>query len=189
VDLLGIGAGGLFALGVAARLGAGREHEEGPPAARRLQVAHLAVVSAAHRMSEAAREDAAGWIADAQKLRWRSVHAAMVRRSYAGGQALFYASLAWLFPDLLGTTDYPWDYIITVREAAATELADRLDGINVPTLILGGERDGMFSPADMEEAARRIPGAELGLIPGAGHAIAKSHRREVEGRVTSFLKQ
>jgi pimeloyl-ACP methyl ester carboxylesterase len=189
VDLLGIGAGGLFALGVAARLGDGREHDEGPPAARDLKVSHLAVVSGAHRMSEAAREVSPAWIADAEKLRWRSVHAAMVRRSYSGVQAAFYASLAWLFPDLLGTTDYPWDFVITLREAAGADLTDRLESIAAPTLILGGERDGIFSAVDMEEAAGRIPEAGLELIPGAGHAVFKSRRREVEARVTRFLEE
>lgn len=42
--------------------------------------------------------------------------------------------------------------------------------IRVPTLIVGGDRDAVFSRQEQEELARLIPGASLQLYPDIGHA-------------------
>lgn len=42
--------------------------------------------------------------------------------------------------------------------------------ITAPTLILGGNRDTVFSEAEQYELARRIPGADIHIFPGLGHA-------------------
>jgi pimeloyl-ACP methyl ester carboxylesterase len=47
--------------------------------------------------------------------------------------------------------------------------APRLGGIAVPTLVLGGEEDALFSPAEQSAVAEVIPGARLGLYPDTGH--------------------
>ena len=47
--------------------------------------------------------------------------------------------------------------------------ADRLARIDVPTLILWGERDRLIPPAVGEELQRRIPGSQRVLLPGLGH--------------------
>ena len=41
--------------------------------------------------------------------------------------------------------------------------------IQVPTLLLHGERDGVVPPAHGRWLASRIPGAELRLTPDDGH--------------------
>jgi pimeloyl-ACP methyl ester carboxylesterase len=47
-------------------------------------------------------------------------------------------------------------------------LHDRLGHIDVPTLVIAGERDGMGRErASVVVAA--IPGARLEVVPGAGH--------------------
>ncbi len=46
---------------------------------------------------------------------------------------------------------------------------DSLPNVQVPTLIVVGERDRMFRDAS-EYMASKIPGARLEVIPGAGHA-------------------
>lgn len=173
MDVLGIGAGGMFALGVAA---------ESSSLLRR-----LAVVAGGPRMSERAREAAVRWQADAEELRWRRVHRDLVSMSYSGAASLFYAGIAWLFPELLGTTDYPWDFSITVREVARADLSQSLRNVQVPTLFLAGAADRIFSASDIEDAAAQVPGAEQHILPGAGHAIVKSRRNAVEGAVLRFL--
>ena len=47
--------------------------------------------------------------------------------------------------------------------------APQLGGISVPTLVLGGEEDALFSPAEQSAVAEVIPGARLGLYPDTGH--------------------
>jgi pimeloyl-ACP methyl ester carboxylesterase len=48
---------------------------------------------------------------------------------------------------------------------------DRLSRIAVPTLVLHGSEDRVIAPANAELLARRIPGAELQLLEGAGHVF------------------
>lgn len=182
LDVIGIGAGGMFALAVAAELGRRRSERTPSPLLRR-----LAVVAAGPRMSDAAREAAVRWQAAAEALRWRDVHREIVAMSYAGGASKFFGALAWLFPELQGTTDYPWDFSITVREVARADLSDRLQSVQVPTLFLGGATDRMFLSEEMEHAAAQVPGAAVHILPGAGHAITKSRRRTVENTLLQFF--
>ncbi len=188
VNLVGVGAGGLFALAVAARAESGETGAVSFASPLRTPVTRLVLISSAARMSDAARSAAGRWQEAAEHLRWRDVHRDMVTLSHVGPSAVFYSTIAWLFPNLLGTTDYPWDFVITVRETAGTDVSDQLTGIEVPTLFLGGERDRLFLAEDMKEAARELPHADAQLFPGGGHAVAKSRTREVERRVLSFLR-
>ena len=173
MDLLGIGAGGMFALAVAA--------------ASPRQLRRLAVIAAGPRMSEEGREAAARWQADAEELKWRRVHRDIVALSYSGYASLLYGSIAWLFPELQGTTDYPWDFIITAREVARADVSDRLHTVQVPTLFLAGSEDRVFSPSSIEHAAAQASDATAQLLPGAGHAIVKSRRRAVEDAILRFF--
>jgi pimeloyl-ACP methyl ester carboxylesterase len=55
------------------------------------------------------------------------------------------------------------------RSMTDPELAQRLAGIAVPTLVVWGEADQMMTPAYGKQYAAAIPGAEFYLMPGAGH--------------------
>jgi pimeloyl-ACP methyl ester carboxylesterase len=46
---------------------------------------------------------------------------------------------------------------------------DGLAGIRVPTLVIVGDQDQPFV-APSEYMAKKIPGARLAVIPGAGHS-------------------
>ncbi len=182
LDVIGVGAGGMFALAVAAELGRrGREGRPSPLLRRQV------IVAAAPRMSERARVAAARWQSAAEKLRWRAVHREIVAMSYTGSAALFYGALAWAFPGLQGTSDYPWDFAITVREVANADLSERLTDVQVPTLFLAGAADRLFSSDEIADAAARVPGGESRILPRAGHAIVKSRRRMVERAILRFL--
>jgi 3-oxoadipate enol-lactonase len=52
------------------------------------------------------------------------------------------------------------------QRSAAT---DELGAVDVPTLVLVGDQDGPSPPEVVEEMAARIPGAELVVLPQAGH--------------------
>jgi len=55
------------------------------------------------------------------------------------------------------------------RAMADPTLAARLGGITVPTLVAWGEADRIVTPAYGKEFAAAIPGAELRVLPDAGH--------------------
>ena len=46
----------------------------------------------------------------------------------------------------------------------------RLPGLSRPTLVMHGGEDGLTPLASARRLADRIPGAELAVVPGAGHA-------------------
>ena len=94
--------------------------------------------------------------------------------------ALFSAEFRRRHPRRVRTLLRPFNAHPTPRAAvmaqiAASALHDtraRLGRIAAPTLVLHGERDQLVPLANGRTLARRIPGAELRVIPGAGHAYA-----------------
>lgn len=52
-----------------------------------------------------------------------------------------------------------------------------------PTLVIGGDKDGVFSPDEQAALATRIPGATLDLVEGVGHAL---HWEDPERFVAAF---
>ena len=66
-------------------------------------------------------------------------------------------------------------------------VADRLAGINVPTLVLGGRDDFQFPPECQVELAAAIPNARLEIIERAGHNAHAERPEEVMRTVREFL--
>jgi pimeloyl-ACP methyl ester carboxylesterase len=77
--------------------------------------------------------------------------------------------------------------------AALYALRDRPDAlpalasIGVPTLVIVGEDDAVTPPSAAEQLARRIPGAELVMIPKAGHLSNLENAEAFNSAVISFL--
>ena len=47
----------------------------------------------------------------------------------------------------------------------------RLSELRLPTVVVSGERDRMIAPTSARRLAEAIPGAELRIVPGAGHFL------------------
>ena len=76
--------------------------------------------------------------------------------------------------------------------AAAVWLADQRDraaAIDVPTLILVGEEDGITPPALSEELQNIVPGSELIRIPVAGHLANAEQPQVFNKAIESFLSR
>ncbi len=76
--------------------------------------------------------------------------------------------------------------------AALTARADTtaaLPGIKVPTALLFGAEDKITPPSLGEGLRARIPGAQLHLIPGAGHFPNVENPAAFNERLVSFLKR
>ncbi len=67
----------------------------------------------------------------------------------------------------------PFDPPAAARQMAAVVAAparrDRLGTLTIPALVIHGADDPLVPPAHGEDTAQSIPGAELLIIPGAGH--------------------
>lgn len=66
-------------------------------------------------------------------------------------------------------------------------VVDRLEEIDVPTLVIAGGQDFVFPPECQEQLARGIHGSRLVLVDGAGHDPQDEQPGLVLGIVRSFL--
>jgi 3-oxoadipate enol-lactonase len=74
---------------------------------------------------------------------------------------------------------------------AMTDRADSLpllSSISCPTLVIVGEEDQTTPPTEARLMAKRIPGARLEIIPGAGHLANLEQPDAFNRAVTSFLE-
>ena len=74
-------------------------------------------------------------------------------------------------------------------------LRDRFDStptlptITVPTLVIVGEADAITPPADAASMAAQIPGAQLVVIPQAGHLSPMENPRAVNQALVELIKE
>lgn len=66
---------------------------------------------------------------------------------------------------------------------------DRLPDIRTPTLVLHGSEDQAVSPENAEILAKRIPGAELVMLEGAGHLFHSEQPEVTDAAVLNFLRR
>jgi pimeloyl-ACP methyl ester carboxylesterase len=64
-----------------------------------------------------------------------------------------------------------------------------LPTIDVPTLIISGDRDVVGTREAAEHLARTIRGAELMTVPGGGHFVAAEYPELVSLRIEKFLRE
>jgi non-heme chloroperoxidase len=59
--------------------------------------------------------------------------------------------------------------------------------LRVPTLVLGGEKDGLFSRAEQEALKTIIPGAAVQIYPGIGHSLQWDDPQLFVEQLTKFI--
>jgi pimeloyl-ACP methyl ester carboxylesterase len=75
-----------------------------------------------------------------------------------------------------------------VRALAEADLRDVLPGVEVPTLLLYGDKD-VRSPLRLgQEVQRQIPNPTLVVIPGAGHLSNFEAPERFNAEVRTFLR-
>jgi len=66
-------------------------------------------------------------------------------------------------------------------------VVDRLDEIQVPTLVMAGREDFVFPPESQRQLVDAIPDAQLHIVERAGHNPHDERTQEVMRLVTDFL--
>jgi pimeloyl-ACP methyl ester carboxylesterase len=69
----------------------------------------------------------------------------------------------------------------------SSELMDRVQEINVPTLVCYGDQDRFFSPKSSILLAQQLPGAKLNVFPGAGHLLPLERPDELADAMIAFM--
>jgi pimeloyl-ACP methyl ester carboxylesterase len=73
--------------------------------------------------------------------------------------------------------------------AARPDSFDTLRGIEVPTLVVVGDEDGVSPPSDAQAMADAVPGSRVEVIPGAGHLSAVETPEAFNRAVRAFLAE
>lgn len=101
-----------------------------------------------------------------------------------------------LYPSLLGTVGrarprepaFPDDVPVSLRACLDHDTTDRLDDIEAPTLVIGGDEDAFFPAELLERTAAGVPDARLKLFAGVGHGAVEERKREFDDSVRAFLR-
>ncbi len=80
-----------------------------------------------------------------------------------------------------------WGYIAQLAAGIGWTSLPWLHRIQQPTLVLSGARDPIVPPINARILARRIPNAELEIVPNAGHLLLMEHAASVSERIATFL--
>jgi pimeloyl-ACP methyl ester carboxylesterase len=95
---------------------------------------------------------------------------------------------AWLLgPWMMGRHDDPTDMIVTIEAEDVFDATPDLHRIAAPTLVVGGDRDGFYSPEIFRATADGIPNARLCLYEGKGHVGALGKRFAAD--TMAFLRE
>lgn len=82
---------------------------------------------------------------------------------------------------------HPESYLKTVEASVTQDRGAPLERLRVPTLVVTSEHDPLYPPALARAMARRIPGAEVVEIEGAGHLSNLEQPERFNAAVLDFL--
>jgi len=83
--------------------------------------------------------------------------------------------------------DFPM-FLRMLRAAGEHSAGDFLPQVEVPTLIVAGERDTFTPPFLAEAMAEAIPGAELVVVKNGTHVAPLEQPDVVDSKITAFLR-
>ncbi len=69
----------------------------------------------------------------------------------------------------------------------ATDLRESVTALDMPALVIGGERDRLVHPEAVRDLAKRIPASRLAMFETAGHVPFLSHLGAFENEVRDFM--
>jgi pimeloyl-ACP methyl ester carboxylesterase len=83
----------------------------------------------------------------------------------------------------------PTGYLGQLQGAMTHDTWDELSGVTARTLVVHGDADLLIPVENGRTLAARIPGAQLAIIPGAGHMLQADASDAVRAAVLAFLGQ
>ena len=73
--------------------------------------------------------------------------------------------------------------------AAGHDVRERLGGVDLPTLVVGGMADLLTPPHLARELAMGIPGSRLEMLDGAGHMLMLEQPSKLAALIRQFLEE
>jgi 3-oxoadipate enol-lactonase len=81
----------------------------------------------------------------------------------------------------------PGSYLKTIEASTREDRGARIEAIAAPTLVVTSDEDRLYPAALAEQMARRIPGARLAVVRGAGHLSNLEQPEAFNAAVLPFL--
>jgi 3-oxoadipate enol-lactonase len=97
--------------------------------------------------------------------------------------------LGWMGPLARSRPPHAFAGQVAAILAVDEGLADQLDQVSVPTMVMVGNQDILTPHGDAEELAERIPTAELVVISGAAHGFMVEHASTFNRVWLDFLRR
>ena len=160
-DILGVSMGGMIAQYLAI------DYPE--------KVGKLILAVTSSRPNPILEESIAEWMSCIKQENHTALMDSNLRRIYSEG---YYRRNKWMIP-LMGKLTKPesYDRFTIQAEACLTHDAyESLNKIQVPTLVLGGEKDLSLSGEASREIAGKIPGAVLRMYEQWGHGLYEEEK-------------
>jgi pimeloyl-ACP methyl ester carboxylesterase len=82
-----------------------------------------------------------------------------------------------------------WRVLKELRYMMREPIEEMLPRVEVPTMLVAGEKDSIVPKRWFDEAARLVRAEQVAVIPGWGHAVNYSAPDELVAAITSFLRQ
>ncbi len=80
-------------------------------------------------------------------------------------------------------------FLRMLRSAGEHSALDLLPSIDVPALVIAGDRDSFTPPRYAEEMAALMPRGELLMVAGGTHVVPLERKELVSERVEKFLRE
>jgi pimeloyl-ACP methyl ester carboxylesterase len=64
-----------------------------------------------------------------------------------------------------------------------------MPGIDLPVMILHGEKDPIVNVSYSQRAEKVFPHAELTVFPGEGHGFTAESNRKMDEMITAFVRK
>lgn len=94
------------------------------------------------------------------------------------------------WPKILGAQPTtPRAFLMQFGAVATHSTGGRIERIRVPTQVVTGAEDILVPPSNSEFLAHRIPGAELEVLPGVGHAVPTLDKDVVRRNVARIVER
>lgn len=172
--LLGASLGGLVAQHVAAH--------------RPDLVTRLVLAGSGARIHSGARARMQEWVTLAGQERWHEVllRIAALMRPGLDRQTLL-ESTALLGGALQRLPAAPRDFITCVHASRTHDSRPLLGHITAPALLIGGDRDSLFPPDELQATAAAMPDARVQVIADSGHGVFDERKRLFDRAVRDFI--
>src|SRR5215208_389150 len=76
-----------------------------------------------------------------------------------------------------------------LRERDTAELKSRLDEVEIPVLVVWGEKDAWLDPSQADRLHEAIPDSRLRKVPGVGHFVPEDAPGEIARELAAFLSE